>query len=402
MSLITCCPACGTKFRVVTDQLRISDGWVRCGRCQEVFDASQVLEEMPAVEAAAGAEVATPQPEVEATEVASPLAETAEAVQEPEQGNVTLPEPEPEPEPITATGYELPVLPEGPEETWLDAPVDVGDEAWKSGSIAQRLESVRESKEPDFEEEQVVTDPALEAQLGTASALPEGKEPAWEAEAQERVEQALDETLSPEVDAVAVTPQDMALAADAQEGEEPASREAAHAIPLPSFVKQAQRKAWWSKPAVRFMTAIGVILLLIVLLLQIALHERNTLVAWKPQWRAPFESLCAVMRCELAPRKHIASVLVTGSSFAHDERPNHYRLDISIHNQSALSVATPAVELTLTDGQNQVLVRKVLDLAEIGAPAELAARSEWSGTLPVMTQGLNLPVSGYRVTAFYP
>ncbi|WP_417034226.1 zinc-ribbon domain-containing protein, partial [Comamonas kerstersii] len=46
MSLTTCCPYCGTRFRVVADQLRISDGWVRCGRCQEVFDATQALQEV--------------------------------------------------------------------------------------------------------------------------------------------------------------------------------------------------------------------------------------------------------------------------------------------------------------------------------------------------------------------
>src|SRR5438128_3953502 len=40
MSLITSCPACGTMFRVVPDQLKISEGWVRCGHCSEVFDAS--------------------------------------------------------------------------------------------------------------------------------------------------------------------------------------------------------------------------------------------------------------------------------------------------------------------------------------------------------------------------
>lgn len=40
MSLITRCPACETLFKVVPDQLRISDGWVRCGQCDEIFDAS--------------------------------------------------------------------------------------------------------------------------------------------------------------------------------------------------------------------------------------------------------------------------------------------------------------------------------------------------------------------------
>jgi len=43
MSLATSCPACGTVFRVVQDQLKISEGWVRCGHCQEVFNALEGL-----------------------------------------------------------------------------------------------------------------------------------------------------------------------------------------------------------------------------------------------------------------------------------------------------------------------------------------------------------------------
>lgn len=43
MSLITRCPACQTLFRVVPDQLRISEGWVRCGQCDEIFDATPNL-----------------------------------------------------------------------------------------------------------------------------------------------------------------------------------------------------------------------------------------------------------------------------------------------------------------------------------------------------------------------
>lgn len=39
MSMATRCIACGTIFRVVQDQLKVSEGWVRCGRCDEVFNA---------------------------------------------------------------------------------------------------------------------------------------------------------------------------------------------------------------------------------------------------------------------------------------------------------------------------------------------------------------------------
>ena len=43
MSLATRCTACGTVFRVVQDQLKVSEGWVRCGRCDEVFNALEGL-----------------------------------------------------------------------------------------------------------------------------------------------------------------------------------------------------------------------------------------------------------------------------------------------------------------------------------------------------------------------
>ena len=46
MNLATRCPSCGTVFRVVRDQLKVSEGWVRCGRCAEVFNAAERLFEL--------------------------------------------------------------------------------------------------------------------------------------------------------------------------------------------------------------------------------------------------------------------------------------------------------------------------------------------------------------------
>jgi len=50
MNSITRCPTCATTFKVAADQLRISDGWVRCGRCGEVFDAPLNLRDVPELE----------------------------------------------------------------------------------------------------------------------------------------------------------------------------------------------------------------------------------------------------------------------------------------------------------------------------------------------------------------
>lgn len=44
MSLITRCPVCGTMFKVVADQLKVAQGWARCGHCTEIFDASAHLQ----------------------------------------------------------------------------------------------------------------------------------------------------------------------------------------------------------------------------------------------------------------------------------------------------------------------------------------------------------------------
>ena len=83
MSLATRCFACGTVFRVVQDQLKVSEGWVRCGRCNEVFNALDSLFDLERdtppvwqnpIEAAAA--------EAAATAEAPPSPEVAEVVEE--------------------------------------------------------------------------------------------------------------------------------------------------------------------------------------------------------------------------------------------------------------------------------------------------------------------------------
>ena len=80
MSFITQCPACETQFKVAPDQLKISEGWVRCGQCQHVFDASLNLQpwfpepEPPTDPAPAPAPV--PVVEADAPTLASELVQT--------------------------------------------------------------------------------------------------------------------------------------------------------------------------------------------------------------------------------------------------------------------------------------------------------------------------------------
>ena len=85
MSLTTRCPACATTFRVVPDQLKLSDGWVRCGHCADVFDATRYLEtwtppepEQSGLPAAAAGQMPAPAPPgLGATSASEPVVQDA-------------------------------------------------------------------------------------------------------------------------------------------------------------------------------------------------------------------------------------------------------------------------------------------------------------------------------------
>ena len=96
--LATRCPACSTVFRVVPDQLRVSEGWVRCGRCSEVFDASRSL-----------SDIDTGEPRRMDGDAARPLRQprppAPRAMPEPEPDWAHV-DPDPMPEPAPEQGHE--------------------------------------------------------------------------------------------------------------------------------------------------------------------------------------------------------------------------------------------------------------------------------------------------------
>lgn len=81
MSLRTRCPACQTLFKVVPDQLRISEGWVRCGQCNEIFDASLHL--VSASAQAISPELSDSEPALDAVDDELPMSVDAEPEPEP-------------------------------------------------------------------------------------------------------------------------------------------------------------------------------------------------------------------------------------------------------------------------------------------------------------------------------
>lgn len=335
MSQITRCPFCSTAFKVVADQLRISDGWVRCGQCKEVFDASEHL--LPA-------------------ERPAPLL------------------------PDMPLG-ESPAMP--PEEP----PAPDRHDEWPT-SISALLE--RESPPPDgYELPGAHWDEAQDDEMPDDPPELPVPEP----------EEELAESDAPEAEPPEL-PDDDADDESSDADEEPDALDE----PEPGFVTAARRDAYWRRPAVRAALVGAGLVLAVVLGLQVAVQERDVLAARSPAARAVLQGLCATLGCTLQAPQRIAAVVIDGSSFVKARGDaSGYQLQVSIKNTAALTVAMPALELTLTDAQEQAVLRRVLSPEELAAPPDLAAGAVWNGTVSVQVAATVAPqVAGYRLLAFYP
>lgn len=311
MSLTTRCPACATTFRVVPDQLKVSEGWVRCGRCSDVFDARVTLvSQLPVV-----------------TEVVEPMA-AAEA--------------------------------------------DVADNDNDNDNDSTAAASAEPGAAADSAE---VTDAAEAAGFQHTQPLPE--EPAVQASVQGpsgaagQIEPTL--SLAPAVDQV-------------------------------SFMRQARRRALWRRPVVRGALAAMALLSVLALAGQLAYHHRDELAQRAPALQPLLSALCQPLQCRVGPPRRIEAVAIDASAFTRLQ-PDTFRLQITLSNASAQPVALPALELTLTDTQDQPVIRRVLQPADLGAdaPASLAAAGEWATGITLTVSPAAAPaVTGYKLLAFYP
>ena len=331
MSLIARCPACTTLFRVVPDQLKISDGWVRCGQCSEVFDANQTLQAAPAP----------------ATDTAA--ADTA-AADTPAQDDVP-----PAPNPTPETPPEPPPEPLSQPEPALET------------EASPALVDAGHAHDPDPAE------PVLEP-----GPLPGDAEPAPRAEG--------------------VAP-DAAL--------QPAPEPAPEPEPLQdlAFIRQARRRAFWARRGVRVTMGVCTGVLTLLLAGQVVFQHRDRLASQVPALQPALAAMCASLQCRLGPPRRIESITIESSAFTR-VRADAFRLSLTLSNQADIALALPAMELTLTDLQDQPVLRRVLQPADLGpgTPSAIAARTEWSTTLTLaIAPGANpARIVGYRVLAFYP
>ncbi|MCS4509672.1 zinc-ribbon and DUF3426 domain-containing protein [Xylophilus ampelinus] len=435
MSLITRCPNCATMFKIVPDQLRISDGWVRCGRCSDIFDAARHLQSQEEVAGVAdGANAPAPGPVNDPVAAATAMA--ASPLETPVLGSPPLsddPGVVPTPLPVPASA----AAPTKAPSVWLrrsgasallhrsnaPEPVDEqGEDEYedlfhsRSGHSTAWQETRQEpyaglahAPANPFDDTDPELLPAQQARALAASGRPVSAEgPLAVPILTEDVPSALllqtadsDVAQSPLYDSVfAVHEVPMAGTAEAEAESDP--EEDAKLLEL-DFVRLAERKAFWRRPAIVAVSALVCGLLALALAGQAALRERDRLAATVPALRPVLAALCVPLSCQVGPRRQIEAIAIEGSAF-NKTHGNLYQLSIDLRSSATTPLAMPALELTLTDTDGQTLVRRVLEPVDLRAPQLLQPQGAWSGTLPMRVQdpAMASRIAGYGLLAFYP
>jgi predicted Zn finger-like uncharacterized protein len=298
-------------FKVVPDQLRVSQGWVRCGQCDEVFDANAHMRNV--------------------------AQETS---------------PETAPAPLAASLIE----------------------------VGQR------SDQPVTHERVQEQSPSHEANRYDWSGVLESD--------------SADPPSEPLNDAfLEKSPQELAAVSPVNERGEPILETSA---PLSFMASKPVERAQGRRGQGVWVAAL--VLLMGTMIFQVVLLERDRLVAAQPALKPALVAVCEVLRCKVNALRQIESIVIDSSAFS-KVQPDVYKLNVTLKNTAAVEVAKPSLELTLTDSQDQALIRKVISPADVGDKGVVIAQAdEVSWVIPIAV--IHAPgggqISGYRVLAFYP
>ena len=160
----------------------------------------------------------------------------------------------------------------------------------------------------------------------------------------------------------------------------------------PASESPAQHRFWW----------IASVLLALAWCLQVGLSQRDLWAAQWPAWRVPLQFSCQVLGCTVQAPRRLAALSVASSGFDQQDSGD-FVLSVHLRHELGHAVATPAIELTLTDDFERAVVRKIFLPAQLGLPEDLPAGEGLSVSQPLeLDPALQAHVSGFRLELFYP
>src|SRR5437868_7725627 len=205
----------------------------------------------------------------------------------------------------------------------------------------------------------------------------------------------------------------------------------AHAIPEPSFRTDAPDVARTPKGTIRTITdtdaaqrsgagkrwqqkahlqprvwAAAIPVLVLLLIGQTLFHFRDALAAHWPAAKPALALFCQATGCAIRPPRDVAGLAIDASDLQAD--PAHKGLLIlsaTIRNRATIALAYPYLELTLTDSNDQVVVRRALAPPDYASGiAEITNGIPANGELLVklFVDASATTQAGYRLYLFYP
>jgi hypothetical protein len=152
----------------------------------------------------------------------------------------------------------------------------------------------------------------------------------------------------------------------------------------------------------------AIVILIALLAAQAVFHLRDALAGHWPQTRPALVRMCSMAGCTIRPLRDVAMgyLSIDGSDLQAD--PAHRGLLIltaTLRNRASWSLAYPHLELTLTDAQDQVVVRRALAPADYaGGTADLPQGIPPNGEVAVkiFIDASATTQAGYRLYMFYP
>jgi predicted Zn finger-like uncharacterized protein len=364
--MFTVCPKCMLTLAVTAHDLRMGQGYVRCGRCANVFNALLTLSEEPAEEISSSAPPPTPADRASTSQIAAALREDA---------SPSAPAAEATSGPLTHLPTEQ--SSDGSIETESNFAAGTGT----FETIVLEGEAISQTEEYVPEESVDSELAALTHRLEVASHEPLAHPPEREAEASasDTVANAADadHLMTEDTEEELVTEDaltDGAVADDVIEdyvvGDYVVSEEAAaDAIDADGFEPSPPppSRARWAWIG-------GSIALLLLLGLQAVHHWRNALAA-SPPWNAALAPTYAALGMPLEPHWDLTAYDVRQQGASADPvDPEVIRVRLSLANHAARAQPLPLLRLTLLDRYGKRV-----------AASELAPSQYWPPGVPART-----------------
>jgi predicted Zn finger-like uncharacterized protein len=426
MILVTRCPHCETVFRVQHTQLARTRGHVRCGHCNQVFDALQNL-----LDPSAGSAITFGEGEVKQEAPAAMAADVAavpldrvngqphESVDEPSERAQSEPR-----EP--AAPPSAPAAPEGnagtadePPSTFADIvadelreppiaatpaakPIEAGVEEAPRAPHTQPTSTPPIAPgspiapDPSAEREHVA--PRPQAQPGTERgdelkpSLGDAPPPLWRRDQEPRFR------MPPSSEPQMPPPRDAA-----RTGVPPfaAADERARPFGVTREPRAPARRHGW----LRVVGAVLALVLIVVLAAQLIWWRREAVMVYWPASQPLFADVCTRLGCQISPPRDIDGLQIEASDLRQIDGPHRLELRVPLRNRYDIALAYPAIELTLFDEKNEIAIRRVLwpqDYAPPGTAIAAGLSPHTTQTMIVRLDSGNAVATNFRVQIFYP